>query len=126
MQKIKNISYTIAAMFLVAPLVVSAQGVVIPQNVGEVVIPQNAGPTGTITDILQNFMYWLLMIVGILGVISFVISGIMYLTSAGDEKQIERAKKTLIYSIIGVIVAMLGVIVLQAVKSLLSGESSNF
>jgi len=125
MTKIKYIFYSVCGLFLLLPFFASAEGVVIP-DVADVVVPPNAGPTGSIVDILQNFMYWLLAVVGILGVISFIISGIMYLTAAGNESQIERAKKTMIYSIVGVIVSMLGVIIMKAATTLLSGNSSSF
>ena len=58
-------------------------------------------PSASLTDIITSIMNWLLMIVGIIGVIGFVISGIMYLTAAGDENRIGTAKKAMINSIIG-------------------------
>jgi uncharacterized membrane protein len=83
-------------------------------------------PGGSILNIVTNIMNWLLLVIGILGVIGFIIAGILYLTSAGDETAIERAKKAMLYSIIGVIVALLGVVILQAAKSLLGGTGANF
>ena len=119
-----NIYYLVSALFLSAPLLTLAQ--VEDVTTGGVPIPKNAGPDGTITNIVQNFMYWLLMIVGMLSVISFVISGILYLTAAGNEDQIQKAKRTLVYSIVGVIVSMLGIIVLKAASGLLGGKSITF
>lgn len=84
-------------------------------------------PTGTnlpaspITVVILALMQWLLMIVAVIAIIAFVISGILYLTAAGNETQAEKAKNALIYSIIGVIVAMLGMIVLVAVRAWLAG-----
>jgi purine-cytosine permease-like protein len=71
-------------------------------------------------------MNWLLAILGIFGIIGFVISGILYLTAAGNDDQISTAKNAMKYSIIGVIVALLGFVIIQAVNTLLSGNSSNF
>ena len=71
-------------------------------------------------------MNWLLAILGIFGSIGFVISGILYLTAAGNDDQISTAKNAMKYSIIGVIVALLGFVIIQAVNTLLSGNSSNF
>jgi TRAP-type C4-dicarboxylate transport system permease small subunit len=78
-------------------------------------------PEATITGIGNNIMYWLLGFVGVLGVIAFVISGILYLTSAGDDEQIGKAKKAMVYAIVGIIVALIGVIVINAVDSMLNG-----
>lgn len=83
-------------------------------------------PTGTITNIVGQTMNWLLAILGIFGIIGFVISGILYLTAAGNDDQISTAKNAMKYSIIGIIVALLGFVIIQAVNTLLSGNSSNF
>jgi hypothetical protein len=80
-------------------------------------------PTGSIYDIITNLLYWLLGLFSVLGIIGFVIAGILYLTSAGDEGQIDRAKTAMTYSIIGVLVGLIGFVVLQAVHSMLSAQS---
>lgn len=114
---IKKISYGALSLALLAPAAVFAQF----QD------PQGTGlPSGSVTSIIQNIMFWLLMMVGIIGVIGFVIAGILYLTAAGDEGQIERAKKAMIYSIVGVLVALIGLVVIGAVRNLLSGSSTKF
>ncbi|HLC95301.1 MAG TPA: hypothetical protein VJH89_02325 [Patescibacteria group bacterium] len=75
---------------------------------------------------VQNLMQWLLGIFGFIGIIGFVIAGIWYLTAAGDETQIERAKKAMIYSIIGVIVGLIGLVIIFAVDKWLRGNSAIF
>lgn len=122
MNKIKNALYGAAsAAMVLAPAVASAQ-------VG--VAQSNAARSGldstSITTLAQQLMYWLFGILGFLAVIGFVISGILYLTAAGDEDQIDRAKKAMMYSIIGIIVAMLGLIIFAAVRNFFSGSSSTF
>lgn len=82
-------------------------------------------PSGSIFKIIQSIMNWLLALVGIFGVIGFAIAGILYLTAAGDEERIGTAKKAMMYSIIGVIVALVGLVALTAAKSML-GAQSNF
>lgn len=49
----------------------------------------------------------LLFIVGLLAVIMIIFSGIQYVTSTGDSGRVSKAKNTLIYSIVGLIVAFL-------------------
>ncbi|EKE11378.1 MAG: hypothetical protein ACD_15C00097G0002 [uncultured bacterium] len=89
--------------------------------------PTDTGlPSGSIKDIVTNIMNWLLMIVGIVGVIGFAISGILYLTAAGDETRAGQAKSAMLYSIIGVIVAIIGVVVIRAAQSMLSGTGADF
>lgn len=83
-------------------------------------------PSGTLTNIITNILLWLLFMLGIVGVIGFVVSGIMYLISTGDQTMIDRAKKGMTYSIVGVIVGLAGVVIIQAVNSILGGSSTTF
>ena len=87
-------------------------------------------PTGTglsetpLADVIKNFMFWLLGIFGFLAIIAFLISGIQYLTAAGNDKQIETAKHNMQYSIIGVIVALSGLVIIVAIEQALSGSAT--
>ncbi len=83
-------------------------------------------PIAEIMQVLNGLMQWALAIVAVLAVIGFVISGILYLTAAGDEDQIGRAKRAFGAAVMGVIVSMLGLIVLQAAQTILSGESARW
>lgn len=117
MKIVRKISYGLAATLASAPMVVMAQ----------FQTPTGTGlPAGSIVGIITSGMNWLLIIVGILGVIGFVISGIIYLTAAGDEDQIGKGKKAMIYSIVGVVVALIGVVIIQAVQGLLGGSNKTF
>lgn len=115
MNKMKQVSYAVASVALVAPAAAFAQ----LQTVTGTNLPEKS-----ITDIIKNAMNWLLMMVGVLSVVGFVISGILYLTAAGNEDQINRAKSAMIYSIVGVLVSMLGLIVFAAMKKFLGGETT--
>lgn len=97
-----------------------------PSSAG-VCIPSDTGlSSSTVADVLLTFMNWLLGLLGLFGIIAFVISGIQYLVSAGDDDTISTAKRNMKYSIIGVMVALSGFIIIQAVNTLLQGTSSNF
>ena len=112
---------SLAVFVLVAPVVAFGQW-----NAG-INNAQSAGtPNGTIFGIIQKTMNWLLSILGFLGVIGFVIAGILYLTAAGDEKRMASGKNAMIYSISGIIVALLGFVIIQAVNSWLGGQSTSF
>jgi len=80
-------------------------------------------PEGSIINIIENILYWLLAVLGIAGVIGFVISGILYLISTGDETMIDRAKEAMKWSIVGVVVGLAGVVVIQAVNLMLNAVS---
>ncbi|HRY82438.1 MAG TPA: pilin [Candidatus Moranbacteria bacterium] len=80
-------------------------------------------PSSTIMRIITNIMNWLLAAVGIVGVIGFCIAGILYLTAAGDETRIGTAKNAMMYSIIGVIVALAGLVALSFAKNMLNSNA---
>lgn len=83
-------------------------------------------PGGTIVNIIKTGMNYLLAILGFIGIIAFVISGILYLTAAGDEKRAEKAKNAMTAAITGVIVALIGFVIIQAVNTFLQGTTTNF
>ncbi len=115
MKKIKRAIYGIIASIVVMPTLAFAQ-----LNTGAI-----SGASGledtSISGLIESLMKWLLYIVGFLAVIGFIISGIMYLTAAGNDDQIKKAKNTMIYSIVGILVALLGLIVITAVTRFLGG-----
>jgi len=81
-------------------------------------------PSGSVDQIITNFMNWLLMIFSTIAVIAFLISGIQYLVSTGDENMMQTAKRNMIYSIVGVLVGLCGLVVLRAITALLSANSA--
>lgn len=80
-------------------------------------------PKTQLSVIISNIAFWLLAIFGFVAVIGFVISGIIYLVSSGDEDTQERAKRAMIYSITGVLVGLAGLIIIYAVNFLFMGSS---
>lgn len=77
-----------------------------------------------VSNIVESFLTFFFGILGFLAVAAFLFGGIMYLLSAGDEKRIASAKGTIMYAIIGLIVALLGYVVLRAVTSLVTISDS--
>ena len=80
--------------------------------------------TSTPTAILTAVINYALALIGFLGVLGFVIAGIMYLISGGDETMTAKAKSYMISCIIGVIIALLGYVVMAAISSLLGAGGS--
>jgi len=80
-------------------------------------------PQASLFEIIQNIMMWVLGILGFVAVIGFVISGIMYLVAAGNEDSQKAAKRAMFYSITGVIVGLVGLVILFAVQKLLGAQN---
>jgi heme/copper-type cytochrome/quinol oxidase subunit 2 len=117
---IKKSFFALSAIALSAPVMVLAQG-----QYGTVNYDAGGGtglPESPIWEIIYNLMQWLLYIIAFVAVIGFIISGILYLTSAGNEDRTQSAKNAMIASIIGVIVALLGLVILSAANNFLGSE----
>lgn len=82
-------------------------------------------PQSSLMDIVKNVMNWLLMMIGVFAVIGFAIAGVLYLTAAGNDDQIKKAKGAMMWSIVGVIVAIAGLVALKVAQGLL-GAQQNF
>ena len=95
----------------------SGKGIEIPTGTG---LPD---PRGGIARIIRNLLTWLLGIVGVIAIIGFVISGIQYLTSAGNEDQMQSAKRNMLYAIIGVVVVLSSFVIIQAIQYALEAKS---
>ncbi len=80
----------------------------------------------SIFTILSVFLNWILGLLGILSVIGFVVSGIFYITSVGDEDQAKKAKTIMMYTIIGLTIALLGLIIVNAIAGLTGAGEKNF
>ena len=66
----------------------------------------------------------LLFVVGIASVIVIIIGGVMYTTSAGDASSVSKAKNTILYAIIGVVVAFLAFAIVNWVVGTFSSSAA--
>ena len=69
---------------------------------------------GGLISILINFLLWA---VGILSVAMIIFSGFRYITSAGDASKTKSAQSTLIYSVVGLIVAIMAYAIVNMVTN---------
>lgn len=72
---------------------------------------QAAGPSSSsapdITVVFTKVVNTILYVLGAIAVIMIVIGGIRYVTSGGDASGVTAAKNTILYAVIGLIVAIL-------------------
>ncbi len=64
--------------------------------------------------VLVDIIKWILGILASLSILMIIVSGVMYITSAGDQGRIDTAKKMLTYSIVGLVVALLSYAIVKA------------
>ncbi len=58
-------------------------------------------------DTVKNVINAILYGVGIIAVVMMILGGVQYATSAGDTAKVTKAKNTILYGIIGLVVAVL-------------------
>lgn len=85
----------------------------------------NADNLGSISCTVANVTALIFDIAGILAFIMIIYASIIYLTSYGEESRVEMAKKTLIWSVVGVIVIILAKSMLSIIYNTVSTGSIN-
>jgi hypothetical protein len=93
---------TIGAFALV-PDVAQAQVSDIREGVNSV----SEGTPPTLGDQIKIVISILMFILGAIAVVMIIIGGVRYTTSNGDSASIKSAKDTILYSVIGLIVAIM-------------------
>lgn len=61
---------------------------------------------GCVKDLLSNFINAALGLAGVVALILIIWGGISYITSAGNPDQVARARSTIMYAIIGLVVVL--------------------
>lgn len=115
MNKIKKIFYSVSSTMLLLPAVVAAQYSV-PNA------PTGVGTDVNANDLILRLVNWFLTFLASLSILMIIIAGIMYITSGGDEGRVDTAKKWLTYSIVGLVVALLGYVIVRTVSGALTGS----
>lgn len=85
-------------------------------------MPTNlVGIDGVFTNITNTILY----AVGIISVIMLIWGGLRYVVSGGDSKKVTDAKNTIMYAIIGLIIAILAYAIVHFVLTQLDAGSSS-
>lgn len=71
----------------------------------------------TLQAIALNVLRFLLSIGGVIAIISLIIGGITYTTAYGDEERLDKAKKIIAYSLLGIVIAMGALVLVRQVMS---------
>ena len=79
------------------------------------------GDTGVFKQVTNTVLY----IVGIIAVIMLIVGGIKYVVSGGDSKKVTDAKNTVLYAIIGLIIAFLAFAIVNFVITALPSSSTD-
>lgn len=115
-RKIQNVllSFAALAVFGLAPVVASAEAYAAPSSFAAAVDDAkdgvkkiNDGNTTNLPDFIKSIINILLFVIGIIAVLMIIVGGIRYVVSGGDSNAVTGAKNTILYSIIGLVVALM-------------------
>lgn len=79
--------------------------------------PLGEGGSQTITDVLKKVINWMLGLVGFLALIALIIGGARMIMDFGNEEQVKKAKMTITWAVIGLLVVMLSYAIINIVVS---------
>jgi len=136
----KQLKQTFSLALLALPFLVFAFSVVTSPLVGAVCSTSNLSissgadcargnqqPTdlfGGENSIFGRVTNILLFLVGAISVIMLIIGGIRYVVSGGDQAQVTSAKNTILYAIVGIVVAFLAYAAVNFVTQALAGTNA--
>lgn len=91
-----------------APVVSAGNGIDIcaGDGSGSVYCNNKSDGEGKVNGIIGSIVQVLLTAVGVISVIMIVIGGIMFATSSGDAQKTAKARNTILYAVIGLVVSI--------------------
>lgn len=86
----------------------------------------NASPTDyDLGDSLQSIVNGVILFLGTVAVIVIVVGGVSYMTSNGDAGKIQKAKNTILYACIGLIICVLSFAIVNFTVAIIDGTSGS-
>ena len=78
-------------------------------------VPVSQNPTDTLNKTVTSVVNVLSIAVGVAAVIMIIVGGFRYITISGNEQAVSSAKKTILYALVGLAVAVLAQLIVQFV-----------
>ena len=70
------------------------------------------------TSVITNAIQWIIGTAGVIALVFVVIGGIGYITSAGDSNKLQKAKNTIVYALIGLVIVAISEILVSFVAGI--------
>lgn len=78
-----------------------------------------------IYTVIERVAFFLLGLTSIIALVALIVSGFMYILSIGDEGRAEKAKKVILYAIIGLIIVLVSFTIIAVVREALTGLAAD-
>ena len=83
-------------------------------NIGDQVTKVTGGDV-SLESTVKNVLSVVFAVIGVIAVIVIIIGGITYITSQGDSQKTQKAKNTIMYGVIGMVIALAAFAIVQFV-----------
>lgn len=87
--------------------------------------PEAGTGSGQETDLMQTLQIIINVALGIIGFIAvamIIVGGVQYTTSAGDAAKVTKAKNTILYGVVGLVIALLAFAIVNFVLVNIFGQ----
>lgn len=84
---------------------------------------ENPLEADSFTELVENIITWIVNIGISVAIIMIIYAGLLFMTAAGEEEKITKARKALIWSLIGLAVLLIGKGFVSIIKDILKVTS---
>jgi uncharacterized BrkB/YihY/UPF0761 family membrane protein len=78
--------------------------------------------TGNVPQILTNVTQLIMGVLGGIAIIAIIYAGITFAYSRGDAKRVQQARETILYAVVGLVVAIAGLAIVTFLADYLGGK----
>ncbi len=81
-------------------------------------VPPQLSKDDSVIKTVTRVGQWIVDILGVLSIASLIYAGFRYILAAGNEKEVEKAKELIKYTIIGLVVVILAFTIISTINNL--------
>lgn len=107
-------TYTVMGFNLVSILPVSAQGMISEKDQPSRIADATGGADDFRT-LAQTFLSFFLGFLGFIAVMMIIYAGILYITAQGEQDKVDKAKKIITYSVVGILIILLSYAIVSTI-----------
>ena len=78
-------------------------------------ISEATGGEGDLRELVKTILYYFLGFLGFVATVMVIYGGVLYVTSAGNEENVQKAKKILLYAVVGIIIILVSFALVRTV-----------
>lgn len=116
------------AIVMLANIIISSIRIVLlggDGNLSECASMTATTPCVDPNTLIESLIAWVISIAGVVSVIFLIYGSVLYITSSGEASKIQKAKNSILYSLIGLAIVALAVVISAFVSNLIRNAESS-